>query len=79
MGALGGLLVGISFIGSVPVISVILVMFAGFGLGALFSMIPAVLKVKLGVSEIIVTVLLNFVALLFIHIFYKAQSKLQAF
>ena len=76
MGALGGLLVGISFIGSVPVISVILVMFAGFGLGALFSMIPAVLKVKLGVSEIIVTVLLNFVALLFIS--YLLQGPIKA-
>jgi ABC-type uncharacterized transport system permease subunit len=76
MGALGGLLVGISFIGSVPVISVILVMFAGFGLGALFSMIPAVLKVKLGVSEIILTVLLNFVALLFIS--YLLQGPIKA-
>src|SRR5215210_1420853 len=76
MGALGGLLVGISFIGSVPVIAVILVMLAGFGLGALFSMIPAVLKVKLGVSEIIVTVLLNFVALLFIS--YLLQGPIKA-
>ena len=47
MGALGGFLVGISFIGSVPVISVILVMFAGSGLGALFSMIPAGLRSNL--------------------------------
>jgi simple sugar transport system permease protein len=65
-GALGGLLAGLSFIGAVPILAPIAVIILGFAFGSLFSMIPAVLKVKLGVNEVIVTVLLNFVALLFI-------------
>ena len=63
MGALGGLLVGTAVVGMIPVVSVIFVLIAGIAFGVMFSLVPAVLRVKLGVSEIIVTVLLNFVAL----------------
>ena len=46
----------------------------------MFSLVPAVLKVKLGVSEIIVTVLLNFVALFSLFLTsYKGRSKRQGF
>ena len=42
-------------------------------------MIPAVLKVKLGVNEVIVTVLLNFVALLFISYLLHGPLKAPGF
>ena len=45
----------------------------------MFSLVPAVLKVKLGVSEIIVTVLLNFVALLFISYLLHGPIKAPGF
>ena len=79
MGALGGLLVGIAVVGMIPVVSVILVLIAGIAFGAMFSLVPAVLKVKLGVSEIIVTVLLNFVALLFISYLLHGPIKAPGF
>ena len=55
-----GLLIAV--VGMIPVVSVIIVLIAGIAFGAMFSLTSA-FKVKLGVSEIIVTVLLNFVAL----------------
>ena len=79
MGALGGLLVGIAVVGMIPVVSVIIVLIAGVAFGALFSLVPAILKVKLGVSEIIVTVLLNFVALLFISYLLHGPIKAPGF
>ena len=79
MGALGGLLVGIAVVGMIPVVSVIIVLIAGIAFGAMFSLVPAVLKVKLGVSEIIVTVLLNFVALLFISYLLHGPIKAPGF
>jgi general nucleoside transport system permease protein len=66
MGALGATLIGISIIGSVPVLGIIAMVAVGFTFGGSFGLIPAALKVKLGVNEIIVTVLLNFVVFLFI-------------
>jgi simple sugar transport system permease protein len=56
-----------------------LVLIAGIAFGAMFSLVPAVLKVKLGVSEIIVTVLLNFVALLFISYLLHGPIKAPGF
>jgi len=78
-GALGGLLVGLSFIGTLPILAPIIVIITGFVFGALFSMIPAVLKVRLGVNEVIVTVLLNFVALLFISYLLHGPLKAPGF
>ena len=66
MGALGGTLVGISIIGSIPMLGIFAMVAVGFVFGGSFGLIPAALKVKLGINETIVTVLLNFVVLLFI-------------
>jgi general nucleoside transport system permease protein len=66
IGALGATLIGISIIGSVPILGIIAMLAAGFVFGGCFALVPAALKVKFGISEIIVTVLLNFVVLLFI-------------
>jgi general nucleoside transport system permease protein len=66
IGALGATLIGISIIGSVSILGITAMLAAGFGFGGGFALIPAALKVKLGINEVIVTVLLNFVVFLFI-------------
>ncbi len=66
IGALGATLIGISIIGSIPILGIIAMLAAGFVFGGCFALVPAALKVRFGISEIIVTVLLNFVVLLFI-------------
>jgi len=48
-----------------PPIAILLILIAGFLAGALWALIPAVLKVYLGVNEIIVTVMMNFIAIYF--------------
>lgn len=78
-GALGGLLAGLSFVGAIPVLGIVAVILLGFIFGSLFSMVAAALKVKLGVNEVIVTVLLNFVALLFISYLLHGPLKAPGF
>jgi simple sugar transport system permease protein len=46
-----------------PIITFPLVLLFGFGGGAIFALVPALLKVKFGVNEIISTLMLNFVAI----------------
>ena len=79
MGALGAALAGISVIGAVPIVGVTFALIIGFVFGASIGLVPAVLKVKLGVNEIIVTVLLNFIVLLFITYLLHGPIKAPGF
>ena len=79
MGALGGTLVGISVVGTIPGVGIFLGIILSFIFGALFALVPAVLKVKFGVNEVISTVLLNFVAFLFISFLLHGPIKAQGF
>ena len=79
MGALGGTLVGISVVGMIPGIAIFLGIILSFVFGALFALVPAVLKVKFGVNEVISTVLLNFVAFLFISFLLHGPIKAPGF
>jgi general nucleoside transport system permease protein len=79
MGALGAALAGISVIGAVPILGVTVALITGFIFGASIGLVPAVLKVKLGVNEIIVTVLLNFIVLLFIAYLLHGPIKAPGF
>lgn len=79
MGALGGTLVGISVVGMIPGIGIFLGIILSFIFGALFALVPAVLKVKFGVNEVISTVLLNFVAFLFISFLLHGPIKAPGF
>src|SRR5919202_5757175 len=79
MGALGAALAGISVIGAVPILGVSIALIGGFIFGASIGLVPAILKVKLGVNEIIVTVLLNFVVLLFITYLLHGPIKAPGF
>ncbi len=79
MGALGGTLVGISALGAIPGLAIIGAILLSFIFGALFALVPAGLKIKFGVNEVISTVLLNFVALLFISFLLHGPIKAPGF
>ena len=75
MGALGAALIGITVIGTIPILGIAAMVAVGFAFGGSFGLIPAALKVRFGVNEIIVTVLLNFVVLLFISFLLHGPIK----
>lgn len=62
IGALAATIVGVSFPGLPPVIHILLTLVAGFLGGAVYGLIPAVLKVQFGASELITTIMLNYIA-----------------
>ena len=79
LGALGAALVGITLIGAVPIVGLLATLAVGFAFGGSFGLLPAALKVKFGINEIIVTVLLNFVVLLFISYLLHGPIKWPGF
>lgn len=79
MGALGGTIVGISMLGAIPGLAILAVIALSFIFGSLFALVPAVLKVRFGVNEVISTVLLNFVAFLFIAFLLHGPIKAPGF
>lgn len=66
MGAICGSMVGAHIQGLPPVLHIILVLLCGFIGGALWGLIVAVLKMKFGASELITTIMLNYIALEFV-------------
>ena len=62
IGALLAVIVGFSFAGLPGLIHLPLAVLAGFGGGALWGFIPGILKARTGAHEVIVTIMLNFVA-----------------
>jgi len=65
MGAFAAAYVGFTFSGLPPVIHVLLCLAAALLAGALFALVPGILKGYLGVNEMVVTIMLNYVAILF--------------
>src|SRR5690606_7193879 len=51
------------------------VMLAGFAAGALLLLVPTLLKTKLGVDEVVTTLLLNFVVLLFVSLLVEGPLQ----
>jgi general nucleoside transport system permease protein len=72
MGAFAAAGVALFVSDKVPAWSVLpLVMLAGFAAGAAWGFIPAALKARLGVNEIITTLMMNYIAILWIqYLFY---------
>ena len=62
-GAIAGVWVGLHSGGLSPVIALPAVVAASALAGALWSLVPAMMRVRLGVGEVITTILMNFVAL----------------
>lgn len=65
MGTIFSVFVGVNFEGTPPVIHITLALGAGILGGALWGAIPGILKVTTGAHEVIVTIMLNYVAALF--------------
>ena len=66
MGAIAGTAVGLSVGGQSRWVALPLVVLAGAAAGALWALAPALLRVKLGIDEVVTTLLLNPVALLIV-------------
>ena len=62
IGALGGALIGIRLNGLPIYLHLPLTLIAGFLFGAIFGMIVALLKIKFGASELITSIMLNYIA-----------------
>lgn len=66
IGAICGSFVGARFEGMPPILHILLVLVCGFVGGALMGLIVGVLKMKFGASELITTIMLNYIALEFV-------------
>lgn len=75
IGALCAILAGTELSGLPPVIHVPLTLLAAFLGGALFGMLPALMKNRFGASELITTIMFNYVALYFVHFMIAGPIK----
>ncbi len=76
MGALAGVIVGLTFQDSLPAVILIpLMVLASMLGGALWAGIAVLLKIRFGISEIITTIMLNFIAEFFI--LYLAREPMK--
>ena len=62
VGALASAVVGISLTGISPIIHILFCILAGLVAGAAWAAVPALLKIKLKVHEVISTIMLNYIA-----------------
>lgn len=65
-GAIAAAAMGISVKGLPPVLAILLMIVAGFAAGMAWALIPALLKIKLAVDEVVTTLLMNTVILFFV-------------
>ena len=75
MGALAAVLVGSGFLQLPAPLAIPAIMLAGFVAGGLMMVIPAMLKQRFGADEVVITLLLNFVVILFIQMLIEGPLK----
>jgi general nucleoside transport system permease protein len=75
VGALAAVAVGGGTIAGPPALLFPLMIAAGMGAGALLALFPALAKTRLGVDEVVTTLLLNFIALLFVSMLLDGPMK----
>lgn len=75
VGALAAVAAGSGAVEGPPLLLVPLVLAAAALAGALLMLGPALLKVRLGVDEVVTTLLLNFVAILFVQMMLEGPFK----
>jgi simple sugar transport system permease protein len=75
LGALAAVAVGGGAITAPPVLLFPVMIAAGMAAGALWLLVPALAKTRLGVDEVVTTLLLNFVALLFVSMMLDGPMK----
>lgn len=75
IGAIAATWIGLSLTGLSPILLIPLAMLAGFVGGAIWGVIPGFLKAKFRVNEIIVTLLMNYIALFFLSYLVRGPLK----
>ena len=75
MGALAAVLVGSGFLQLPPALMIPAIMIAGFLAGGLMMVVPTILKQRFGADEVVITLLLNFVVILFVQMLIEGPLK----
>ena len=73
-GAIAATWVGITFTNLPGIVMIPLMVVAGFAGGVLWALIPALLKVKLKVDEVVTTLLMNSIIMFFVCLLYTSPS-----
>jgi simple sugar transport system permease protein len=74
-GAIAATLFGTGIITLPPVLMIPLIFIAGFIFGGVLLLIPAILKTRIQVDEVVTTLLLNFIVLLFVSYLVEGPLK----
>ncbi len=75
MGALAAVLVGSGFLQLPAPLMIPAIMIAGFVAGGLMMVVPTLLKQRFGADEVVITLLLNFVVILFVQMLIEGPLK----
>lgn len=75
MGALAAVLVGSGLMQLPPALMLPTVMIAGFLAGGVMMVVPAIIKQRFGADEVVITLLLNFVVILFVQMLVEGPLK----
>lgn len=75
MGALAAVLVGSGFLQLPGPLMIPAIMIAGFVAGGLMMVVPTLLKQRFGADEVVITLLLNFVVILFVQMLIEGPLK----
>ncbi|MTI18226.1 ABC transporter permease [Rhodobacteraceae bacterium RKSG542] len=75
VGALAAVAIGSGAINAPPAIMIPLVMLSGMLAGGLLMLVPTLMKTKLGADEVVTTLLLNFIILLFVQMMLEGPMK----
>ncbi len=75
MGALAAVLVGSGFLQLPAPLMIPAIMIAGFVTGGLMMVVPTLLKQRFGADEVVITLLLNFVVILFVQMLIEGPLK----
>ena len=74
-GALAAVAVGSGAIAAPPIVMIPAIVLAGAAAGALLMVGPTLLKIRFGVDEVVTTLLLNFIVLLFVSLMLEGPMK----
>lgn len=77
LGAVAATFVGVNFMGHGPVLSITLCILAAALVGGIFALLPGILKAYKGFNEIIITMLLNYIAILFVGYLVRGPLKMK--
>jgi len=75
LGAIAAVLLGGGILNLSPLLMIPLLFAGGFVAGAMLLLMPATLKIRFGVDEVVTTLLLNFIVLLFVSLLLDGPLK----